>query len=216
MKVIPFLLLVLTATALSAAEAIHVGMSEAKLIELKRPPPAKAVAGDKAIYRWPDVQVRLVGAKVDHVQIRDMKTEERRAAERALADVKRKESASSIIVSVGGKKGLPFKTLCEARTEQVELLDQPFQIEGAIDLATYHKFGYEGTEQSHQSFIIRNGKDWCHAFMDRSKADELRRQLQGSGVPLNGVFTVVLQSRRVPEFRSEVLVELLDARLQLK
>ncbi len=216
MKALPFLLLVFTAQAFAAAEAIHVGMSEAKLLELKGPPPAKAVAGDKAIYRWPDLQVRMVGGKVDHVQIRDLKTEERRAAERALAEVKRKDSASSIIVSVRGKKGLPFKTLCEARTEQAELLDKPFQIEGAIDLATYHKFGYEGTEQSHQSFIIRNGKDWCHAFMDRSKADELRRQLVGSGVPLNGVFTVVLQSRRVPEFQSELLVELLDTRLQLR
>lgn len=209
-------LLVLTASTLAAAEAIQVGMSEARLIELKGPPPAKAVSGDKAIYRWPDLQVKLVGGKVDHVQARDLRTEERRAAERALAEVKRKESTSSIIVAVGGKKGLPFKTLCEARTEQADLLDKPFQLEGAIDLATYYKFGYEGTETSHQSFIIRHGKDWCHAFMERGRAEELRRQLGGAGVPLNGVFTVVLQSRRVPEFQAELMVELLDARLQLR
>ncbi len=216
MKARQFFLLVLTAGALSASEAVHVGMLETKLIELKGPPPAKAVAGDKAIYRWPDMQVRLVAGKVDNIQLRDQKVEERRAAERALAEVKRKDSPKSIIVSVGGKKGLPFKTLCEARTEQADLLDQPFQIEGAIDLATYHKFGYEGTEQSHQAFIIRHGKDWSHAFMDRSIADELRRQIVGAGVPLPGVFTVMLQSRRMPEFRSELLMELVDVRLQLK
>lgn len=209
-------LLVVTASALAAAESIHVGMSEAKLLELKGPPPAKAVSGDKAIYRWPDMQVKLIGGKIDHVQIRDVRTEERRAAERALTEMKRKESTSSIIVAVGGKKGLPFKTLCEARTEQADLLDKPFQLEGAIDLATYYKFGYEGTEQSHQAFIIRHGKDWAHAFMERSKADDLRRQISSGGMPLNGIFTVVLQSRRVPEFRSELLVELVDARLQLK
>lgn len=216
MKVFSVSLFCLTASALIAAEPIQVGMSEAILLELKGPPPAKAVAGDRAIYRWPDMQVKLIAGKVDHVQLRDYNTEERRAAERALSEMKRKESTSSIIVSVSAKKGLPSKTLCEVRTEQIELMDKPFQIEGSIDLATYYKFGYESAETTHQAFIIRNGKDWCHAFMERGKADDLRRQLSGAGAPLKGVFNVILQSNRVPEYRPELLVELIDARLQLR
>lgn len=65
---------------------VTVGMSEDALIALKGKPAGKTVVGDKAIYRWEDMQVKLEDGKVVHIVVRD------EATEKAMAEQRRKNS----------------------------------------------------------------------------------------------------------------------------
>jgi hypothetical protein len=86
------------------AAPVPVGMTEAKLIELKGEPESKATMGTKAIYRWPDMQVTLNAGKVERVQIRNPKAEkERMAAEQQRTNVKNQKKASD----TAAKKRIP-------------------------------------------------------------------------------------------------------------
>lgn len=75
----------------SGAE-IGVGMSESALVAEKGEPQAKMVAGDKAIYRWPDMVVTLTRAQVVEIDRRDLQREHAEQARRAamLAEITRK------------------------------------------------------------------------------------------------------------------------------
>jgi membrane protein involved in colicin uptake len=77
------------------AQSVEVGMTEAKLLELKGAPQTKAAVGKKAIYRWPDMQVTLVEGRVEQFQYRDREAEKANAAERAAAEAKRKADAKA-------------------------------------------------------------------------------------------------------------------------
>lgn len=69
--------------SLALAGSVEVGMTEARLIELKGAPLAKATMGKKAIYRWPDMQVILVDGVVDQIQPRGQAAEQRNTSARA-------------------------------------------------------------------------------------------------------------------------------------
>ena len=75
----------------SGAE-VGVGMSEAALVAEKGEPQAKMVAGDKAIYRWPDMVVTLTQARVVAIDRRDLPRERAEQVRRSamLAEIARK------------------------------------------------------------------------------------------------------------------------------
>lgn len=76
-----FLFLVLSGIATVAAE-VSVGMTETDLIQLKGAPESKSSFRDKAIYRWPDMEVSLEGGRVAKFQLRDREKEEANANDR--------------------------------------------------------------------------------------------------------------------------------------
>jgi hypothetical protein len=89
-RVLTFLFLFSTLTPALWAQAVTVGMTEKALIELKGSPQTKASVGKKSIYRYADVQVTIIGGKVDSFQVRDKAAEERRSQEAAIAEANRK------------------------------------------------------------------------------------------------------------------------------
>lgn len=78
---------------LSASGAdVTVGMTEADLLAAKGEPQATMMAGEKTIYRWPDVVVFLNNARVVSIDPRDLKKEQADQKRRAqmLAEIERK------------------------------------------------------------------------------------------------------------------------------
>ena len=95
-------------------------------------------------------------------------------------------------------------------------------LQGTIGISTYYNYGYNGAEETHYSFEITDSTGrGCAAYMERSKAGNLRERLLSAGSSLKGVFTVVLLGGRYyydierPSIHaSGLLVELLDYRLE--
>lgn len=84
---------------LTPIPAVTVGMTEAKLIELKGSPQTKAVVGEKAIYRFSDMQVTLMRGKVEQIQLRDLATEKENAAGRAAAAAAKKQATAKAAIT---------------------------------------------------------------------------------------------------------------------
>jgi len=92
-------------------------------------------------------------------------------------------------------------------------LDQPFILEGKIDVSDYYNYGYTRAQGTHFAFEITDSNAHrCHAYMEREKAGKLREQLLAAGSPVKGVFKVMLLSHLYYRC-SDLLVELLDYRL---
>ena len=85
---------------LTPIPSVTVGMTEAKLIELKGSQQSKAVVGEKAIYRFSDMQVTLVRGKVEQIQLRDLATEKENAARRAAASAAKKQATAEAATTV--------------------------------------------------------------------------------------------------------------------
>ena len=64
------------------AAGVEAGMSETALLELKGNPESTASVGVKTIYRFPDMQVTVIGGKVVSFKDRDALKEKRNADER--------------------------------------------------------------------------------------------------------------------------------------
>lgn len=77
---------------LASGAETGVGMSEAALVAAKGEPQAKLVAGDRAIYRWPDMVVTLTRGQVVEIERRDLPREQAEQDRRAamLAEIARK------------------------------------------------------------------------------------------------------------------------------
>jgi hypothetical protein len=107
------------------------------------------------------------------------------------------------------------RTVREVRSDQPNFLDQPFLLEGTIEVSNYYNWGYREAEQTHYSFKVIDGTgNDCAVFGECAKAAELRQQSFDNSGPLNGVFTVVLLSDRYRASSSELLLELLDYHLE--
>ena len=107
------------------------------------------------------------------------------------------------------------RTVLEVESDQPRFVDQPFMLQGTIEITNYYNFGYDGAEETHYSFeITDNARHRCSAYMERAKAGDLRERLLSAGGSLKGVFTVVLLSRRYYKsgHPNGLLVELLDYR----
>jgi hypothetical protein len=106
-------------------------------------------------------------------------------------------------------------TAREVESDQPSFLDQPFVLKGRIEISNYYNYGYQKAEQTHYSFRINDGTGHhCDAYMERGIAGNLRPQLLSAGGPLKGLFTVVLLRRRYEANAGNLLVELLDCRLE--
>ena len=109
------------------------------------------------------------------------------------------------------------RTVLEVESDQPNFVDQPFMLQGTIEIDNYYNFGYDGAEETHYSFAITDstGKR-CAAYMERAKAGDLRERLLSAGSSLKGVFTVVLLSRRYYQkgHPNGLFVELMDYRLE--
>jgi hypothetical protein len=77
----------------AAAQSAWIGKTEAELLALKGKPKAKTVVGTKAIYRWPDMEVRLTDGKVTSANPRNRKVEEelRQHSQKASAEAAQKK-----------------------------------------------------------------------------------------------------------------------------
>ena len=100
----------------------------------------------------------------------------------------------------------------EVETDQLSFLDKPFVMTGSIEVSSYYNWGYRGAESTHYSFDLRNDRKRCHAFMERTRATELRKQLLAADGSLKGRFLVVISRQRFEKSSGELLLELLDYR----
>lgn len=90
MKKIILLFLVFFTVSLFAE--VKIGMSEEDLLKEKEKPDGKTAIGSKAIYRWPDMEVRVEDGKITKITPRDIKKEEESEERRTqIAEQKRRE-----------------------------------------------------------------------------------------------------------------------------
>ena len=105
-------------------------------------------------------------------------------------------------------------TIREVETDQPSFLDQPFILKGKIDVSDYYNWGYQRAKGFTTPLRLLRSAHPCNAYMERTKAAELRQQLLDAGRPLKGMFTVVLLSGRHHNSQVGLLLELLDYRLE--
>ena len=102
-------------------------------------------------------------------------------------------------------------TIREVATDQVSFLGKSFYLDGELELSSYYNWGYEKAVGTHYSFTLRNGRASCHLYMEREKADGLRKRLVEANGPLKGIFYVtLLRNRTLANGIGDLLLELLD------
>lgn len=103
--------------------------------------------------------------------------------------------------------------LREVRSDPRSFFDQPFTVEGKIDVSDYYNWGYRDAEPTHYSFELRTADGSFNAYMEREGAAALRQRLVENGGAVRGSFTVVVLSNRYRK-NSELLLELLAYTVQ--
>jgi len=106
-------------------------------------------------------------------------------------------------------------TLIEVKTDRLAFLDKPFSVTGAIEVSDSYYSRYYGAEGTHYAFDLRDDKESCIAYMERAKAQEMRKQLLDAGKSLNGTFLLVIPRQRY-ENGGVFVLEILDYRASPK
>ena len=82
-------------------------------------------------------------------------------------------------------------------SDQQNFLDQPFVLQGSIEVSNYYNWGYAEAERTHYSFdVVDSTGTECQVFMERERGANLHQKLIDAGRPLKGVFSVVLLGDR--------------------
>jgi hypothetical protein len=97
-------------------------------------------------------------------------------------------------------------------SRQPSFLDKPVYVDATIDIDADYSSGYYGAEGTHYAFTLQSDRESCHVYMERAKAEQLRKDLLTAGKPIKGIFLVVILSHRY-ENRGILVAELLSYRL---
>lgn len=124
-----------------------------------------------------------------------------RAAKQAKAEA---EATAKVVESM-------TRTIREVETDQPSYVGKPFMLHGTIDISSYYNCGYLDAEATHYAFEIcqpKLGRYFAAAYMLRSNAEGLRKQILENGGPIEGSFTVTILPSRY-ESSGSLFLELL-------
>jgi len=174
---------------------------EAEIIEARNKQLAAVKAQEAALNQQIQQQQAL---KDKQAQQERADQDAARAEETQQAANKIKEEAQAIVKNT--------KTIREVATDQRSYIGKPFLLKGSIEVSSYYNYGYANAQATHYTFELNDGNQSAQLYMQRDKAEALRKRLLDAGGSLNGVFLVVIDPERFNAYPDpgELDLEILD------
>lgn len=143
------------------------------------------------------------------------------------SNVTQTESVNTDGNELSGKQGQPaspvlhtyeIKSLAEIASDQAGFIGKRLNVRAKIRLSSSYVFGYNGSDDTHHAFYIRDTNAsplYGFVYLARSeRSNALRKNIIGAGGEVEGLFTIEIRRDRYKKGSSALIAELLDFELK--